>query len=112
MKKHLTVALLPPVGAVRYGCGSACAAPVTVFWLFGMVSIVFGLFGGPTGEDGISWVTIALGFGMWGISAVWALVTMRGESGAADPASVSRSRDRTGRHPLGDASFDEVKKAH
>jgi hypothetical protein len=78
VKKVLTSALLPPVGACRFGCGTNCAAPVTVFWLFGMVSVVFGFFGGPTGADGISWATIGLGLAMWVISATWALLTMRG----------------------------------
>ena len=40
MKKYLTSVAMPPVGACRYGCGTNCAAPVTVFWLFGVVSVV------------------------------------------------------------------------
>jgi hypothetical protein len=51
---------------------------VTVFWLFGLVSVVFALFGGPTGVDGISWATMGLGFGMWAISVIWTLLTTRG----------------------------------
>ena len=76
--KYLTSILFPPVGACRYGCGTNCAAPVTVFWLFGVFSVVFGFFGGPTGVDGISWATIGLGLAMWAISAVWTLLTMGG----------------------------------
>ena len=78
MKKYLTLMLMPPVGAFRYGCGTSCAAPVTVFWLFGLISIIFGLFGGLTGEPGISWKTILLGSGSWAISVVWTMLTMRG----------------------------------
>ena len=37
LKPFLTSVLLPPVGACRYGCGTNCAAPVTVFWLFGLM---------------------------------------------------------------------------
>ncbi len=75
-KAYLTSVMMPPVGACRYGCGSSCAAPVTVFWLFGLVSIVYGFLGGPMGSDGISWYTVGLGAAMWLISAVWALLTI------------------------------------
>jgi hypothetical protein len=78
MKSYLTSALLPPVGACRYGCGTNCAAPVTVFWLFGVVSVIYGLLGGPTAEPGISWYTVGLGFAMWGIAAVWTMLTIKG----------------------------------
>ena len=78
MKKYLTLVVSPPMGAFQYGCGTSCAAPVTVFWLFGLVSIVFGLFGGPTGEPSICWKTILLGLIMWAISAAWTLLTTRG----------------------------------
>ena len=71
-------ALMPPVGACRYGCGSSCAAPVTVFWLFGVVSVIYGFLGGPTGEPGISWYTVGLGLAMWGIAAIWTMLTIRG----------------------------------
>ena len=77
IKTYLTLALMPPVGACRYGCASGCAAPVTVFWLFGLVSLIFALFGGPTGAKGISWATMGIGFGMWVVSVLWALWTTR-----------------------------------
>jgi hypothetical protein len=77
IKRYVTSALLPPVGAYRYGCGSHCAAPVTVFWLFGVVSVVYGFLGGPTSEPGISWYTIGLGLAMWAIAAVWTLLTLQ-----------------------------------
>jgi hypothetical protein len=81
MKRILTAILMPPVGACRYGCGSACAAPVTVFWLFGLVSVVYGLLGGPMAEPGISWRTVGLGLAMWAVSAVWTLLSLRGAGG-------------------------------
>lgn len=87
LKAYLTSVVMPPVGACRYGCGSSCAAPVTVFWLFGIVSIVYGFFGGPMGSDGISWYTVGLGAAMWVISAVWALLTM---------SDIGQDRCRTG----------------
>lgn len=78
MKSYIMSALVPPMGACRYGCGTHCAAPISVFWLFGVVSVIFGLLGGPTAEPGISWYTVALGFAMWGIAATWTMLTLKG----------------------------------
>ncbi len=111
-KRYLTSALMPPVGACRYGCGTSCAAPVTVFWLFGVVSVVYGFLGGPTGETGISWYTVWLGLAMWGIAAVWTMLTLQeveadrchGAWSAGDNHLEPRDTERD--------PFDEVKKAH
>jgi hypothetical protein len=112
LKSYLTSALMPPVGACRYGCGTNCAAPVTVFWLFGVVSVVYGLFGGPTGATGISWSTIALGFAMWAIAAVWTMLTIQGvEEDRCHGSWSTRDHhvepDETEKDP-----FEEIKKAH
>lgn len=96
IKAYLTSILMPPVGACRYGCGSSCAAPVTVFWLFGMVSILYGFFGGPMGSDGISWYTVGLGAGMWLIAAVWAVVTMTDTDGNRCQDTFTRKRANAG----------------
>lgn len=112
MKRFFTAALMPPVGACRYGCGTNCAAPITVFWLFGLVSVVFGFFGGPTGQDGISWYTIGLGLTMWGISAAWTLLTVQGVEQDRCHGMWS-ARDHkilpTEHEP---DPFEEIKKAH
>lgn len=112
MKSYITSALVPPIGACRYGCGTNCAAPVTVFWLFGVISVVYGLFGGPTNEPGISWATVGLGFLMWGIAAMWTLLTLQGVEADRchdlwSPADhhVDAGMDETD-------PFEEVKKAH
>ena len=112
MKTYITSALLPPVGACRYGCGTNCAAPITVFWLFGVVSVVFGLLGGPTNEAGINWYTVGLGFGMWAIAAVWTMLTLQG-------VEADRCHDMwsPADHHVDPSSeevdpFEEVKKAH
>lgn len=112
MKKYLTAALLPPVAACRYGCGTNCAAPITVFWLFGLVSVVFGFFGGPTGVAGVSWTTIGLGLGMWAIATTWTLLTLQGVEadrchGSWSPRDHKATVDEAEADP-----FDEVKKAH
>ena len=111
-KSYLTSALMPPVGACRYGCGTNCAAPVTVFWLFGIVSVVYGFLGGPTSEPGISWYTIGLGLVMWGIAAVWTLLTLQGVE-ANRCHGMWNPRDRGLEPEESDSeSFDEIKKAH
>lgn len=111
-KRLLTSALLPPVGACRYGCGTHCAAPVTVFWLFGVVSMIYGFFGGPTAVPGISWYTVGLGLAMWAIAAVWTLLTLSGvEADRCQGPWSTRARqvdaDESEADPL-----DEIKKAH
>lgn len=78
MKRYITSTLIPPVGACRHACGTNCAAPVTVFWIFGIISVVYGLLGGPTNAPGIDWYTVGLGVLMWGISATWTVLTIRG----------------------------------
>ncbi len=76
MKKLMLSLAVPPAGACRFGCGNSCAAPISVFWIAGVVGIVFGLLGGPLGADGVSWPTVLLGLGLWGISAIWTLLTL------------------------------------
>lgn len=104
--------LVPPIGAFQYGCGSNCAAPVTVFWLFGIVSVVYGFFGGPMGEPGVSWYTVGLGLASWGIAAVWAMLTIQGAQ--SDRChSVLSPRDHRAESKASETDpFDEVKKAH
>ena len=112
MKKYLTSALLPPVGACRYGCGTNCAAPITVFWLFGVISVMFGFFGGPTGEPGISWTTIVLGLVMWGIAAAWTLLTLQGVEADRAHGAWSPKNQKVGVDLDESDPFEEIKKAH
>lgn len=70
--------LIPPLAVCRYGCAGCCAAPIGVFWLAGIVSIIYGYLGGPTGLDTVSWVTILLGVVLWAIATVWAIMAIRG----------------------------------
>lgn len=104
--------MVPPLGACQYGCGSNCAAPITVFWLFGVVSVIYGFLGGPMGEPGVSWYTVGLGFASWGISAVWAVLTMQGvETDRCH--GVSSPRDHSAASEASEADpFDKAKKAH
>jgi hypothetical protein len=112
MKGLITSTLIPPIGACRYACGTSCAAPVTVFWLFGVVSVVFGFLGGPTNEPGISWYTVILGLVMWGIAAVWTLLTLHGVEADRCHGVWSPKDRRVAPSEDENDPFEEVKKVH
>ena len=112
MNRHLTTFLMPPVSACRYACGTSCAAPVTVFWLFGVVSVVYGLLGGPTSTPGVSWATVALGLGMWGIAAVWTLLTMTGVEADRCHSLWSPMDHHVEARPDETDPLEEIKKVH
>lgn len=90
MKRAILILVTPPFAACRFGCAGCCAAPIGVFWLTGIVAIVYGAVGGPANLMGPSWNTILLGFGLWAIAAVWAMLTVRGadEDRCARPNSA------------------------
>lgn len=75
--KLILAILIPPVAACRYGCAGCCAAPIGVFWLTGIIGLVYGCYGGPLRLDGVSWNTLGLGVALWGIAVVWTLITLR-----------------------------------
>ena len=86
MKRRVLAVAVPPLAVCRYGCARRCAAPISVFWLTGIVSMVYAFFGGPTGTEGLSWGTFGLGIVLWTIAVVWALDTIRGvDQDQADP---------------------------
>ncbi|MEJ2360291.1 MAG: hypothetical protein P8Z75_02505 [Gammaproteobacteria bacterium] len=78
MQRTTLSILIPPLAVCRYGCAGCCAAPIGVFWLAGIVSIIYGYLGGPAGLETISWTTVALGLGLWIIASVWAMMAIRG----------------------------------
>lgn len=89
MKATLLTFLTPPLAACRYGCAGCCAAPIGVFWLTGIVSILYGAFwDGPA--TGTGWQTVLLGLGLWILAAVWTAFTIRGvdEDKCADRSST------------------------
>lgn len=77
MNKILLSVLVPPLAVCRFGCAGCCAAPIGVFWLTGIVSLVYGYLGGPLAQDSVSWNTVALGIALWLIAVVWTLITIR-----------------------------------
>lgn len=78
MQRTTLSVLIPPLAVCRYGCAGCCAAPIGVFWLAGIVSLIYGYFGGPTGLETVSWTTVMLGLGLWVIASVWAFMAIRG----------------------------------
>jgi len=115
VRRKLTAALAPPLAVCQYGCAGCCAAPIGVFWITGIVSIIYGFLGGPAGLDSISWTTVMLGLALWGIAAVWAETTIRSvEEDQADPnckAKSSSSLCRIVRPGLDESNpLDEIKK--
>ena len=111
MKRVLLTLLIPPFAACRFGCAGCCAAPIGVFWLASITSIIYGLLGGPTNLMGPSTTTVLLGVGMWGVASVWAAITIRG---ADDDKCERRSSTLCNKiMPQNDETdpFDEVRKA-
>ena len=110
-KRAALTVITPPVAVCRFGCAGCCAAPITVFWLTGIVAIIYGFVGGPGNLMGPSWNTIALGLALWGIAAVWALITIR--SADEDRCETRNSPLCKNILPESDESdpFDEVRKA-
>ncbi len=88
MIKTIITLAAPPLAACKFGCAGCCAAPIGVFWLAGLASLVYGLFGGPTAAAGVSWATIGLGVALWVIAAVWSWLVIRG-------ADADKCADRT-----------------
>ena len=111
MKKTILTIFSPPVSVCLFGCAGCCAAPIAVFWLAGIVSILYGLVGGPANLMGPSWNTIGLGVVLWGIASVWTALTIRGTD--ADQCQGGNNQLCEKILPSADESdpFEEVRKA-
>jgi len=115
VKRKFMAALTPPLAVCHYGCASCCAAPIGVFWVTGIISIIYGFMGGPANLEQISWMTVLLGFGLWVIAAVWAENTLKGvETDQEDPNCKSKKASNVCRivKPRLDESdpLEEIKK--
>lgn len=78
MKKRFLALIAPPVAVCQHGCAGYCAAPISVFWIAGLVSLIYAFFGGPAGLEGFSSGTFLLGVILWGIATTWAKFTING----------------------------------
>ena len=112
MIKAVLTLVSPPLAACRFGCAGCCAAPIAVFWLTGIVSILYGLAGGPGNLMGPSWNTVALGVSLWAIASVWAAVTIRGvDNGKCEPRGENRLCKKILPNEDESDPFEEVRKA-
>jgi len=80
MQRKILALIMPPIAVCRYGCASCCVAPIFVFWLASIGSVIYAFFGGPSGLEGFSWGTFALGIILWSISVTWAETVIKGVS--------------------------------
>ncbi|MFO1429825.1 MAG: hypothetical protein U1F76_06755 [Candidatus Competibacteraceae bacterium] len=79
MNRKIIAWLLPPAAVICYGCATGTAAPIGVFWLAGIVSLVHSFMGGtPSGWEGSPALLVGLGMVMWLIAAVWARLVIHG----------------------------------
>ncbi len=78
MQRKILAFITPPVAVCRYGCASCCVAPIFVFWLASIGSVIYAFFGGPAGLDHFSWGTLALGVILWAIAVAWAETVIKG----------------------------------
>ena len=78
MKRRFLALVAPPVAVCKFGCASCCAAPIGVFWIAGLVSLIYAFFGGPSSLEGFSAGTFLLGAILWGIATTWAELTING----------------------------------
>ena len=110
MKRTIQAIITPPVAVCRYGCAGCCAAPIGVFWVAGITSIIYAFFGGPAELETISWGTLALGIILWAIAAIWAENTIKNVQ--ADECANNVSNVCRMVNPKMDESdpLDEVKK--
>jgi len=114
VSRHLLAVLIPPLAICRYGCAGCCAAPIAVFWIAGIIGVIYGFLGGPADLDHISWPTVLLGTGLWSIAVLWTLTVLRSVADdQADPrcqqkrsslCTIVTPSDQSG-NPL-----DEIKK--
>ena len=74
---YLKCLAMPPLVASQYTCGTRSTAPLTIVWLAGVVAILFGLNGGPTGQDHISIETLGMGIGLWLGAGIWTIAVTR-----------------------------------
>ncbi|MFK5914803.1 MAG: hypothetical protein QM484_10540 [Woeseiaceae bacterium] len=111
MKRRLLALIAPPVAVCRFGCAGCCAAPIGVFWIAGMVSIIYAFFGGPSVEESFSSGTFLLGLILWIIASIWAELTINGIDADDKCDQNSSTLCRVVKPTIDDSNpLDEIKK--
>jgi len=90
MKRIWLSILVPPFAVCRYGCAGCCAAPIGVMWIAAIISIFYGLAGGPAATSATSWITVLLGSALWLIASIWAMTVIRGVNDKSDPKCANK----------------------
>lgn len=70
--------LAPPLAVYKKGSATMCTGPITVFWLTGIASLVYGLEGGPLVDGEVNWLLLGLGLLLWIVAAAWARLVVAG----------------------------------
>ena len=79
INRNIIALLVPPAAVARYGHTTYTAAPIGVFWLASLVSLIDGLLDGKLGGvEGTQWVLVGLGIIMWAIAVVWTKLVIQG----------------------------------
>lgn len=78
MRRKILAFFAPPLAVCQYGCASCCVAPIFVFWLASIGSVIYAFVGGPAGLSEFSWGTFALGIILWAIAVIWAETVIKG----------------------------------
>ncbi len=111
MQRRLLAFVAPPVAVCRYGCAGCCAAPIGVFWIAGIISLIYAFFGGPVETDGFSITTFILGVVLWAIATTWAELTINGINADDQCNGNASSMCRIVKPKLDDSDpLDEIKK--
>lgn len=111
MKRRVLAIIAPPVAVCRYGCAGCCAAPIGVFWIAGVVSLIYAFFGGPAELESFSAGTFALGAILWIIATVWAELTINGIDADDKCDSTTSTLCRVVKPKIDDNDpLDEIKK--
>ena len=111
MKRAALIVLAPTVAVCRFGCASCCAAPITVLWLAGIVAIILGFLPGSAELVAPSWGSVGLGLSLWGISALWTAVAVRGSDGSLCDGPDSAVCNRVNSAQGDSKQFDEIHRA-
>ena len=111
MKRRVLAIIAPPVAVCKFGCAGCCAAPIGVFWIAGLVSLIYAFFGGPAGLEEFSGGTFILGAILWAIATTWAELTINGIDADDQCDQQNSSLCRMAKPKLDDSDpLDEIKK--